>query len=694
MMDNRDSRITKAELSRAAMVYVRQSSPNQVRENTESTRIQLGLREKAIALGWTDPIVIDDDLGVSGSGFANRPGFQRMLASVAMKQVGIILCLDATRLSRNSRDWAHLFELCGHFGTLIADSDQIYDFSNPNDRLLLGIKGSISEMELCQIRQRLRGGLLAKAERGELVCKLPSGYVHDPDGKIIVDPDERVRAAVTTMFDQFDRCTSVRQLLIWYRDTKTLFPIAGRGMKARPVWKLPSDNSMYRLLVHPIYAGTYVYGQQVTQCEFVDGKLVKRTRRHRTPEDYRVCIPNHHQAYISSERLLANRAKIGENRARLNMDQNKGAIREGFALLPGLLRCGQCGGRLRVSYVKNREHGFYFCDGGSVQGTARCLSFGAKSIDRQVVQELFRVVEPLAIGAAIAAADGRDREHAQELKNGKLAVEAVRYEASRAEEQFDLCDPRNRLVANTLEERWNDKLTELKQAQERLEQLSRELTELTDDERHRLHELAGNFRGVWDHPQADPKLKKRIIRSAMHEILVKHDREHQRLELTIHWQGHAHTKIHVAKRPHLEAGKTDPDVTDLIRKLAENTSDAQIARILNIQKIKSARGLKWTQQRVQNFRETHRIRRGKRAPDDESISQNEAAKYLGVSRNVLRTLARRGVIATNQVTEFAPWRISKSDLDSDQVQWLVKELKRIGRLPKGGCPDSHPSLFD
>ena len=276
MTPDSEQRISPDHLARAAVVYVRQSSPKQVQSNQESTRIQMDLREKAIALGWPDPVLIDDDLGLSAGGFAQRPGFQKLLARVAMREVGIILSIDASRLSRNNKDWAHLLQLCHFFDTLIADADQIYDLSHPNDRLVIGIKGTLSEMELGLIRNRMRAGLEAKAARGELRFNLPAGYDYDASGKINFDPDLRVQHAIRTMFEQFERCTSVRQLALWYRDTNTLFPVKKIRKNPLTKWEVPTTKTLHKLLIHPLYAGAYVYGRRVERAEYVDGEIVKK----------------------------------------------------------------------------------------------------------------------------------------------------------------------------------------------------------------------------------------------------------------------------------------------------------------------------------------------------------------------------------------------------------------------------------
>jgi len=687
-----DHRILPLHLARSAIVYIRQSTPEQVRGNPESTRVQLGLCEKAIALGWRSAHVIQDDLGVSAGGYVDRPGFQELLTRVATREVGIILCVEASRLSRNSKDWAHLFELCGYFQTLIADLEQVYDLSHPNDKLIMGIKGTVSEMELSVIKARLKSGTESKAARGELKINLPTGYVYDSCDKIVQDPDQRVQQAIATLFEQFQRSTSVRQLSLWYRDNNVLFPVKKTGRDNKIHWEVPASKTLHNLLRHPIFAGAYVWGRTFTFVDYVDGALVKRVGEQREIEEAKVCIQDHHPAYISWEQLLANRAKMAQNRPRWSMQQNQGAIRDGLALLAGLLRCGHCGGTLFVGY--KAASALYYCDGGSEKGSKRCISFGSKLIDEGVSKELLRALEPLAIKASVVAADRNQEDVSRQIESARLSVAAARYEADRALEQFDLCDPKNRLVADTLEERLNDKLVELRDAKLKLEVAAETNDALTDEQRRRLEELGRDFPSAWNHTLADPKLKKRIIRTAIREVLVKHEVEEQRLEVTIHWMGGAHSRIHVAKRATPVGSKTDPSLAELVRTLATELSDAEIARILNMKKLATPRGLRWTQDRVESFRKRQRIRARPRERDPDVLNMNEAIKYLGIGHNGLLGLVKRGAISPNQLSEFAPWRVSRTELDSDRVQSLLRVLKETGRLPRGGSPKGQLTFFD
>ncbi len=634
--------ITPDHLAREAVIYARQSTATQVHEHTESARVQFGLREKAIALGWPCPRIIDDDLGVSAGGFDERKGFNSLLVSVATRTVGIIFCVDASRLSRNSKDWAHLLEICGHFHTLIADMDQIYDLARPNDRLVIGIKGTVSEMELNIYKHRLRAGIESKAARGELRIRLPTGYAYNSDDNIAFDTDKQVVVALQMMFDQFELFTSVRQLAMWYRDSETRFPSQLKKQKTR--WEIPTSSTLRNLLLHPIYTGAYVFGRRQTITDYADGQLVKRELDPRPVEEARVCIRDHHPAYISWEQYLANRSKIAENRPRWAMQQNRGAIRDGLALLVGLLRCAKCGSKIYVAYKK--ASALYFCDGGGEHGSRRCHAFGSKRIDVAVSDQLCQALQPHGLATSQKAAEISAAQHAHEVNSAHLQVDAAQYQADRAFEQFDLCDPKNRNVADTLEERLNTKLRELESAKTRLEEVEQTHNAVTDEMRASLQDLASDFAAVWSHPGAEPRLKKRILRAAIHEILVRPHETANALEVTIHWQGGVHTRVEVRKPLRFSGKPVTESLVQVVSQLAQTLSDADIARTLNMKKQTTARGLKWTMDRVYNFRKTHRIPQPKTRRSEDVLTMNQAVEYLGISHNGLLGLVRRGVVDT------------------------------------------------
>ena len=684
-------RIAKRHLERNALVYVRQSDPRQVREHIESTALQRGLRERAISMGWPMPKLVEDDQGISASGFAERPGFQWMLSQVAVRKVGIIFCIEASRLSRNSPDWAHLFELCGYFDTLVADVQQVYDISIPNDRLVLQIKGTVAELELSSLRTRLRAGAEAKAARGALKVLLPPGYVYDGSDEIVLDPDLRVQQAIRSMFEQFETQTSIRQLALAYRDTETLFPIRKPRTREGLVWELPKPAVLHKLVSHPIYAGVYTRGRTQTFVDYAEGRLIKRTKRLAAPDEWKVCIRDHHEAYISWERYQANLAKLAQSRPRWSMDDNRGAVRQGRALLAGLLRCGKCGRKLRVIYNR-KSSAMYHCDGAGPRGSNQCVCFGAKYVDQEVGKRLCQAMEPLAIEAAERAFALERQERQRGVEQARLRVQAARYAADRAFEQYDLADPKNRLVVDNLEKRLNEKLTEVRLAEQELERRLEGDPPLTPDQKQQLRRLSRDFPRVWNHPDTAITLRKQLLRAAIVEVIVQ--REGGQLAFTIHWAGNTCTKLAVQKRATPVGSKADASLTELIAKLADALDDAQIARVLNMKKLRTPRDLPWNKDRVGAFRSHHRIRQGKRVADSDVLTGQQARGYLGVGYHGLVALIRRGAIHTNQVTDFAPWRISRAELDSERVQKLVALLKKTGRLPADGeSPQEQQSLF-
>lgn len=683
--------IAPQHLAKDAVVYVRQSTTKQIEDHAESSRVQFALREKAIGLGWPHPVVIDGDLGVSAGGYAERPGFQTLLTQIATGKVGIVLCFDASRLSRNSKDWAHLFELCRYFGTLIADGDQIYDLTRPNDRLVMGIKGTVSEMELTMIRNRMRSGIDAKAARGELRFLLPVGYAHDPEDHIVFDPDQRVRSAVATMFEQFERMTSVRQLAMWYRDTKALFPSKVPRRNAPLRWEIPTSNSLRKLLLHPLYAGTYVFGRRQTVVEYLDGRLHKREVDPRAPEHARVCLHDHHPAFLTWDQFLANRRRITENRPRWIMQQNDGAIREGLALLPGLLRCARCGCKIRVGYKK--QAALYYCDGGGEKGSKRCFSFGSAAIDRQVGDELCRALAPHAIEAALQAVAVSAAQRARVAENARLQVDAAQYSADRAFEQFDQCDPKNRLVADTLEQRLNQKLAELHDAKEHHRQILQQAPAGPTNSAEVLAALGRDFPRVWNHPDADARLQKRILRAAIHEILVKPSDDGLLLQVTIHWQGGVHTQCTV-DRPVRQRERSNKSIAELVTGLAVDLDDRDLARVLNMNGTTTPGGLRWTQDRVRDYRKQQRIHAPAPDRNRDTMTMNQVQTHLGVSHNGVLAMVRLGLLVPDQVAPFAPWRVPRQQVETAEVQRAVAQLKATRRLPKGGSPGQQPGLFN
>ena len=463
------TKIGAEHLSRGAYVYVRQSTADQLQHNPESRRRQYALAERAHNLGFTEVVVIDEDLGISGSG-VSRPGFDRLLAAICRGAVGAVVSIEASRLARNGRDWHTLLEFSALVGSLIVDEDGVYDPRSPNDRLLLGMKGTLSEMELSLLRQRSVEALKLKAARGDLHTTVAMGYVRGPGDRIEQDPDLRIREAIALVFRKFAELHSVRQVLLWLRQEAISLPCADYGPQGRSVlWRLPSYNSVLHILSNPVYAGAYAFGRTETRVRIEDGRkrIVRGFRRDR--EQWQVLIIEHHQGYIDWETYEHNQRVIADN-ANMKGEMVRGALRRGEALLAGLLRCGHCGRKLHVAY--SGAHGNtsrYHCRGAAINhGASKCISFGSLRIDQAVGAEVLRLLKPMGIEAALAAIEERAAEDDAKRRQLELAVEQARFEASRARRQYDTVEPENRLVAAELERRWNERLGELARIEEQL----------------------------------------------------------------------------------------------------------------------------------------------------------------------------------------------------------------------------------
>nr|WP_294564366.1 recombinase family protein [uncultured Rhodopila sp.] len=505
------TKITPEHLARGAYVYVRQSTADQLMHNHESRRRQYALAERARQLGWVEVQVVDDDLGRSGGGI-NRPGFERLLGAICEGRVGAVLAVEASRLARNGRDWHTLLEFCGLIDCLIIDEDGVYDSRLPNDRLLLGMKGTMSEMELSILRQRSLEALKQKAKRGELFLTVAIGFVKVRHDRIAVDPDLRVREAIALVFSKFTEFQSIRQVHLWLRQEEIQLPSVDYGEEERRmVWKQPVYNTVHHILTNPIYAGAYAFGRTKNRVTLEGGRkrVVKDVRRER--DDWEVLIIDHHDGYISWHEFERNQRLITDN-ANSKGSWVRGAIRKGEALLAGLLRCGHCGRKLHVAYSGSRGNtGRYECRGAHVNhGTKRCIGFGNLRVDQSVGAEVLRLLKPLGIEAALQAVQTRQAEAEQSRRQVELTLDQARYESARARRQYDAVDPDNRLVAGELERRWNEALLTVRQLEERLEEMNnRKQPPMTDGERPRLLALGADLERAWHHPAATPATTRR-----------------------------------------------------------------------------------------------------------------------------------------------------------------------------------------
>jgi len=675
------TKVTPEHLARGAFVYVRQSTNDQVLNNHESRRRQYGLVDRARALGWGAVEVIDDDLGRSGSGIA-RPGFEKLLAAICEGRVGAVVSIEASRLARNGRDWHTLLEFCGLVGTLIVDEDGVYDPRHPNDRLLLGMKGTMSEMELSLFRQRSLEALKQKARRGELFLTVAIGYLKTSHNRIEKDPDRRVQEAIALVFAKFAELQTVRQVHLWMRQQRLPLPATEYGPDGRRVvWKLPVYNTLHHMLTNPIYAGAYAFGRTGSRITIEAGRkrIVRGFRKDRNA--WEVLIFDHHEGYIDWAEFERNQRLISDN-ANGKSFMSRGSIRRGEALLAGLLRCGHCGRKLHVAYSgENGSSGRYHCRGGHLNhGGDPCISFGGMRIDHAVGAEVIERLQPLGIEAAIGAMEARRAENAEKRRQVELALEQTRYEAARARQQYDAVDPGNRLVAAELERRWNERLLAVRALEDERNALTASSqTVLPQAERERLLALGADVERAWHSPGATPATRKRIIRTLIEEIVVKV--EDVALDLVIRWIGGEHTPLRVRKN---HAGQhrwsTDADVVELVTVLARQLPDKSIAAILNRAGKTTGRGNGWTRSRVcivRNHRGIPPYREGERAERGEATLE-EAAAVLKVSEATVRRLIQEKVLPATQHCKGAPWVIRAADLENETVK-RAAEARRLRR---------------
>lgn len=658
--------ITTAHRSRLAYVYVRQSSPHQVAVHQESQRRQRSLVDRAVSLGWTGEhvAVVDEDLGQSAGRSHERGGFPKMVAETAMGQVGLILALEVSRLARGNRDWYHLLDVCAITGTLIADHEGLYDPKVYNDRLLLGLKGTMSEAELHLMKQRLVESVLSKARRGEFRVRLPAGYVWDEAGRIQKTPDDEIRSAIELVFRRFAELGTVHRVQCSLAEEGLRVPVTcGRGSQIE--WRLPREGYVRGLLSHPLYAGAYVYGRRQVE-EVLDASHRPRKQvRQRPRAKWHVLIRDHHEGYIAWEVFERNQRQIASNR---RSEPSPGAPREGGALLPGLVLCGRCGRRMKVSYFNRRRCWQYLCVAGRQQtGVPPCQRFGAVRLERAVEALLLEALAPVGLEAMIEATRAHVEATQAEQAHWTQKVERARYEVDLARRQYDAVDPANRLVARELERRWEKALKDLQaveaEAAQQIEALQRPLTA---QEQQRLRYYANDLRSLWNAPSTRSQDRKRIARCLIENVVVTVPQNNGMLNAQVHWVGGEVTTVEVPKgRSGVTRHATDAEVLELVRMLAPEFADDQIARILSRKRLRTGTGLPFNAQRVTNVRYTYAIPGRTRARLDvkDTCTAEQAAEILGVSRRTVIIWIESGFLVGTQLTAGAPWRVRLTEED-------------------------------
>jgi DNA invertase Pin-like site-specific DNA recombinase len=658
-------KITSSHLARVAIVYLRQSSTAQVEHNRESTDRQYALVHKAGDLGWPIDrvVVIDEDLGLSGSGAVARSGFARLTAEVAFGHVGLVLGLEVSRLARNNADWYRLIDLCGLSNTLIGDADGVYHPALFNDRLLLGLKGTMSEAELYVLRARLNGGIRNKAARGELRRGLPVGFVWgEADGEVDFHPDEAVRTTIAAVFARFTETGSARRVWLWFRSEGLRFPLQ-MHQRCEIRWVEASYTAIHHVLSNPVYAGAYAYGKTRRETTLDASGASKRRVRHLPQSEWQVLIKEHHEGFIDWRTYEANQARLAAN-TRPGPHKTGGAVREGSALLQGLVSCGHCGRRLKTHYRGRNTAPGYHCAGKTIveDRGCYCLNVGGVQIDEAVVRTFLAALEPVKLAATLAAAERFELDTEAALKQWRLSAERAAYEAGRAERRYRAVDPDNRLVARGLEREWEQRLADLEAAQAELARRQEQRPcVLSREERERLLALGADLAVVWDAPTTTSRDRKELLRALIEEVILSVDRDEPAAHLTLRWKGGALTDIDVPlPRSRPATIRTDEATLDLVRRLATLYPDTVIAGILNRQGRTTARGHRFEANRVAHLRNHWRIpcfQPKLQAAEGEIMTVAAAAAVLNVAPSTLHRWLNDGLIEGEQVTPGAPWRI-------------------------------------
>lgn len=665
--------------SRRAIVYVRQSTGSQVVENLESQRLQYEMANHARAAGFKDVVVIDSDLGISASGTMDRPGFRNLVGQVCEGNVGAVFCYDASRLARNGREWHHLLELCALVSTRVVDCDGAYDPANPNDRLLLGLKGTMSEFELTVMRRRLVVAKQAKAARGELRIAVPVGYLWPLDTGLTLDPDLRIQHAIRQVFQLFRQLGSAHRVLRHLRQEKLLFPRPISRESSELMWRSPCYRNVISVLKNPFFAGAYAHGKSRVKTKVVQGQVVKTYGNARQPNEWTLIL-DHHEAYISWPEYQKNQERLSRNCYGKAAGSPKSG-RGGSALLSGLLRCGRCSRMLQVTY--SGHHGTlkrYACRRGhAMQGLEPCISFGAVRPDLAVGKELLLAVGPLAVEAALMAEGDAKQKRDEKRRAVELEVQQARYEAQLAARRYHAVDPENRLVATELEAKWNASLNKLSQLENCEDD---ERGEAATPTRKDLLDIASNLEKTWASTAIQNSTKQQLVRALIEEIVVNVDDSHRQVELIIHWKGGQHSRLQVEKPRTGEHRKRTTDrARDVIREMAGRWSDEQIAATLNRMKLTTGQEHTWNAQRVSSARRKWKIPGYDSATKGGAcLTMSEAATHLGVSAHVIRKMIGDKTLPARQVVIDAPWQILITDLEQPEVKaFLSNRRTRSGR---------------
>lgn len=666
-------------LERKAILYVRQSSAYQVTHNVESQKLQYAMEKHLHQLGWREIEVVDDDLGRSAAGTVVRAGFERMVAEVCLGKVGAVAAREVSRFARNSREWQQLVEVCRIVDTVLIDQETVYAPRQSNDRLLLGLKGSLNEYELDLLRQRSVEARHAKAKRGELLITAPVGYIKSEEQRLEKNPDRRVQEAISLVFRKFRELGTVRQTLLWFLEHELQLPTqTPRGVL---FWRRPSYRSVYRLITSPVYGGAYAYGKTEHVLRYEGGEPRHRSRK-KPREQWLALIPNSHEGYISWEESENIRRSVREN---VITAEQPGAAKKGAGLLTGLLRCRRCGRKLTVRYTGSQHEVLrYACNRGWLDhGEPRCIAFGGVPVDDTISKQVLAAVQPAAIEAALLASEEQIQHQDDAIAALERDLEAARYAAQRAQRQYDAADPENRLVTGELERRWN-------QALQRVREIENRIQSATAEEQHTAHTsaefagLAEQLDQIWNDPRSDASLKKRIVRTLIQEVLADVESGAGEIVLVIHWKGGLHTEVRVPRRRRgYNNGHTDKALVEAVSLLANICNDDLIAGVLNRNGHKTGRGNRWTKERVTALRSHHQI--PCYSPENKEaqgwMNLTEAAAFLHVSPRTVRIAIDAGELQAEHPLSDGPWLVNRQELMSDNAQRLKLRAHRGGRRP-------------
>ena len=677
-----DFKITPSHLERNAYIYIRQSTEHQVRENIESQQRQYELVHLAQQYNWQEDsiIVIDDDLGRSGSTTTGRTGFAKLVADVALKKAGIIFGLEVSRLARNNKDWYQLLDLCSLTSTLIADAEGVYNPSSFNDRLLLGLKGTMSEAELHLIKSRMLHGIYHKAQKGELRFNLPVGYRFDQDGNIIKSLDEQVTHIIGLLFYKFFQIGSASGVLKYFLGNNLMLPRkASFDKKVR--WVIPYYKAIRDVLGNPIYAGTYVFGRTKIVKELDENGNQKSRQKSQNMEDWDVIIHDHHPAYISWDEYMKIQNQIENNKTPAK-SQSSRVVREGSALLQGLVRCGKCGRTMHVKYhgQSRKSYHYYICDMAHKNAnTFFCQSIGGRKVDYTVSELFLETVSPASLNVHLKALQQVQKKQDMVLEQLRLRLERAQYEADRAFRQFDAVEPENRLVARNLEGQWNEALNHVEEVKIKIRERKKSFQDrLSKIEEKQIRRLAYNLPAIWNADTTTDRERKRLLRAAIEEVqLTKKDRD---VIVKIIWAGGAATD-EVVHLPKVRRKRATPlNLVDLIRQLATRFKDDQIARILIRKGYKTATDLPFNAHKIANLRYNYKIPCYKNPKDEKrkSYTAQKASQILQVSIPTIHNWLNAGFIKGEQITEGAPWEIFLTD---DDIRRLTAQDTPKGWLP-------------